>query len=168
MQVKLDFQELVDFIENKYKIKIDLVSVDEKTLAVGYKPMNLPKVKATLRVEEINNGFIARLGYVSSYVVNNSSNVSSDNRGTKMCIGIMASEIIFTVLLCKNESFLTRVKILSLVATGWNPVFKYVDKVLLKRFKSRHRHIESTLLSNYRAGSVMRVNHYDTVLNVTL
>lgn len=59
MQVKLDFQELVDFIENKYKIKIDLVGVDEKTLAVGYKPMILPKVKATLRVEEINNGFIA-------------------------------------------------------------------------------------------------------------
>lgn len=59
MQIKLDFQELVDFIENKYKIKIDLVGVDEKTLAVGYKPMILPKVKATLRVEEINNDFIA-------------------------------------------------------------------------------------------------------------
>ena len=55
-----------------------------------------------------------------------------------MRISVMASEIILTVLLGKYQGLFSWMEVLSLLATGGTPVFKYVNEVLLKSFKPCH------------------------------
>ena len=85
-----------------------------------------------------------------------------------MCIGVVAAEVILTVLLSEYQSLMTGMQIHALITAGGNPLFEYVYQILLKGLQTGHGHVESAFLSDYGASGVVGVNNHDTVLDAGL
>lgn len=69
MNASIQYNEIINFVEKNYKQKINLRSINEKSLEIGYKPVAkwdllnfIPEVSAKLQVVSINNKCV-ELGY---------------------------------------------------------------------------------------------------------
>ncbi len=69
MNASIQYNEIINFVEKNYKQKINLRSINEKSLEIGYKPVAkwdllnfIPEVSAKLQVVSINNRCV-ELGY---------------------------------------------------------------------------------------------------------
>ena len=59
MYASIQYNEITNFVEKKYKLKIGLKSIDQKELEISYKPAAfLPQISITLHIENISNDCI--------------------------------------------------------------------------------------------------------------
>lgn len=62
MKITVRFDEIADFVEKKLKVKLNFVCLDSKGFEINYKPVFLPSIGISFKVEEVEDD-ILRLSY---------------------------------------------------------------------------------------------------------
>ena len=75
---------------------------------------------------------------IGDTVIDHNGNATSDNGRPEVRVGVVASKIVLSVLFGKLQGLGTGMKIHILVSAGRDPVFKSIDKILLKSLEPGH------------------------------
>lgn len=59
MQLRIDYQEIVDIIETKFKIRPKFTTVDEGAFEVSYRRGNMPNIAVVCRIESVSEDIIS-------------------------------------------------------------------------------------------------------------
>ena len=97
MNASIQYNEITNFVEKKYKLKIGLKSIDQKELEISYKPAAfLPQISITLHIENISNDCIC-LTYKSNsaleFVINGIVSFVTENVPTGVEIDTTARRV---------------------------------------------------------------------------
>lgn len=80
MKAALYYDEIIEFIQKKYRVRIDISTIDERTIEAGYKPARLlPKVTIKLQLKTISREHVSFLygSNDSNYLIDNLENITS-------------------------------------------------------------------------------------------
>ena len=74
----------------------------------------------------------AELAQIHLAIDGDDGHITADHGRTQMSIGIVATKIVLAMLLSKCQCLGAGMEILSLIAAGRDPIFKYIYQILLQ------------------------------------